>query len=277
MGKPLNIGSMSWKSLLEKVPQELLRHVWIYFKDSQIFLVASSLAYTTILSIIPLLAVSFSIFQTFGGLDNLLAKIEPYVVENLARGTGEQAIETIRGFISKIHAGALGATGFVGLFITSMSMLNSAENAINRIWRSEVKRGFFQKVSTYWFFISLGPLSFAILLGSLPSDDLNFKVLPQGVSAALIQFLFFFCIYKWVPTQKVKWMPAAVAAVISTILWKSATYGYEIYTKTVLTYSKIYGSLGAIPILLFWIYICWIIVLTGAAISAAIQNRIEIR
>src|SRR4051812_16785951 len=91
-------------------------------RAAELPLVASSLAYTTILSIIPLIAVSFSVFKAFGGLDKLYAAVEPIVFENLAEGSDERTLNTLKDFVSNIHTGTLGISGFVGLVFTSMAM-----------------------------------------------------------------------------------------------------------------------------------------------------------
>ena len=113
------------------------------FQQAHILLTASSLAYTTILSIIPVLALAFAIFQAFGGTEKLYGVIEPFIIENLAEGADEQAINMIRTFIGNVHAGAVGAGGLVGLIITCISMFSSIDNAINRIWGVPETRRFF--------------------------------------------------------------------------------------------------------------------------------------
>ena len=92
-------------------------------KQAQLLQVASSLSYTTILSLIPLLAVSFAIFQAFGGLKTLNDTIEPFILSNLAEGVSDEVIAKIQGFINNAHASALGIGGLIGLIFTSMSML----------------------------------------------------------------------------------------------------------------------------------------------------------
>lgn len=239
-------------------------------------MVASSLAYTTILSIIPLLAVSFSIFQAFGGMENLYKTIEPLIIENLAQGTGEDTMETIRGFISKIHAGALGASGLVGLILTSMSMLSSAEKAINRVWNTPITRSLFSRVASYWLFITLGPIGVAFAVGIATSSKIPMhQIFPSGAGSFAGMSVLFFGIYKWVPCRHVSLKAAAISGLLISGLWSLARMGYTIYNKHVLTYNKIYGSLAAFPILLFWIYIMWVIVLTGVAFSFSLQKQIE--
>src|SRR5262249_4947449 len=90
----------------------------------------------------------------------------------------------------------------------------------------------------------------------------------------LIGVAFFFFVFKFVPSTRVDWHFALVSAIVTSLLWNLARQAYAIYTSRVLTYSKIYGSLGAIPIFLLWIYILWVITLSGVALSAALQRRL---
>lgn len=242
---------------------------------SQLLMVASSLAYTTILSIIPALAVSFAIFQAFGGLDKVYATLEPLIVSNLAQGVSDEVSEKIRGFIANAHGSAIGLGGLVGLIVTSMSMLSSAERALNTIWGIKLRRTLFQRVSSYWLFITLGPLALAVGIGAASSADGSISWLfPSGTGLFLLAIGFFYLIFKYVPHCFVDWRPALFSAVTTAAVSVLAKLGYQVYTSRVLTYSKIYGSLGAIPILLLWIYINWVIILLGAAFGVVLQKRI---
>jgi membrane protein len=262
-----------WKTGLRAVQE-----VWTHIREAELLLIASSLAYTSILSIIPVLAVSFSIFQAFGGMNKLLQTIEPVILSNLAEGAGETAMESIRRFIANTHAGAVGVGGLVGLILTSMSMLSSIEKAINRVWRAQINRTAFQKFASYWLIVTLGPLALAVALGAATSADVPLnKLFPSGTSFFLLTVGIFFCLYKWVPNRKVHYLSALIAAFITTISWYIARVGYDFYVRKVVTYNKVYGSLGAIPIILLWIYIIWIIILSGAAISTVIQRRYDLR
>jgi len=237
----------------------------VQIREAQLFMVASSLAYTTILSIIPVLAVSFAIFKAFGGMQRLYSMIEPLILSNLAEGTGEEVVTTLHQFIDNAHTTVVGLGGMVGLVFTSMSMLFSIEKAINFIWKVKVTRAMFSRITSYWLFITLGPLALAVAVGIATSVNL-----PLGYP---IVVCFFFCVYKWVPHAEVRWLYALIASVITSLVWYLARFCYTIYTKNVVTYSAVYGSLGAIPIVLLWIYIVWVIVLGGAALTAALQKR----
>lgn len=237
-------------------------------------MVASSLAYTTILSIIPLLAVSFAIFHAFGGLDKLYNVLAPMVLSNLAEGTGDEVTKTLHQFVSNAHANAIGIGGLIGLIATSMSMLSSVEKAINKTWHTPVNRTLFQRISAYWLFITLGPLTFAVAVGVATSAEFPLaKLLPGGNGIFILTIGMFFLVYRWVPCCRVNWRYALASATVTSILLNLARVGYNLYTKEVMTYSKIYGSLGAVPILLLWVYILWIIILSGAALTAAMQRK----
>lgn len=242
-------------------------------QDAQLFMVSSSLAYTTLLSIIPLLAVSFAIFQAFGGMHKLYEMAEPLLLSNLAEGTSEQMISKLHEFIDNAHTGIVGIGGLVGLVVTGMSMLSNIEKAINHVWKVKITRSLFQRFCNYWLLITLGPLALSVVLGIVSSADHPvMNLLPSSSGLYTIVVLLLYLIYKYVPQTKVKWQSALIAAIVTSALWNLARYGYAVYTKNVVTYSKVYGSLGAVPILMLWIYIEWVIVLTGVALTSSLQK-----
>lgn len=248
----------------------------VQVRAAQLPIVAGHLAYISILSIVPLIAVSFSIFQAFGGMERLYSTIEPLIINNLAENASEDAMNAIRGFISNIHAGTLGVTGLVGLIFTSMAMLNSAEQAINRVWQTKVQRSLFHRVASYWLFVTLGPLALAIGVGAATSNNISItRLLPSGLGMFVVTVLTFSTIYKWVPNRPVHWQPALISGASTAVVWNLARWGYGVYTTHIFTYKNIYGGLAAFPILLLWIYIIWMVVLSGAAVTAALQKRFD--
>ena len=243
---------------------------------SQLMLVASSLAYTTILSIIPLLALSFAIFNAFGGLEKVYGQLMPFILQNIAEGSSDEVIQLLRKFVENAHANALGLGGLLGLILTSMLMLSSVETAINKVWRTQISRSLFQRISAYWIFITLGPLALALILGAATSARIPLSnILPTGTGLFVVMALLFSAIYKWVPNCKVHTPYALVSGVLVAILWNILRQGYQLYLHHAVSYNQIYGSLGAIPILLLWIYIGWLAVLSGAALTAVLQKSFK--
>ncbi|OFZ19579.1 MAG: hypothetical protein A2X94_14120 [Bdellovibrionales bacterium GWB1_55_8] len=256
--------------------RDILKDTGRQMHEANLLIVAGSLAYTTILSIVPLLAVSFAIFQAFGGLEKLYATVTPFVLENLSEGISDEAIVALRRFIDNAQANVIGAGGLIALIITTILMLSSAENAINQVWHTKVSRSWFQRFSAYWLFVTLGPVALAVVVGAATSTDVPLvSLLPSGTGIFAITIGLFYLVYKYVPHRPVRWQYALAAAIVAAIFWNLARIGYALYTTEVITYNKIYGSLGAVPILLLWIYIVWVIVLGGAAFSAALQKRFD--
>lgn len=267
---PPSKGPAAWRSLGAAF-SETTRLV----KRHQLSLVASSLAFDTLLSIIPLLAVSFAVFHAFGGLERLQHTLEPFILSNLAQGSGAGAAAALRGFIANANASAVGAGGFIGLVVTSMILLSSADAAINRVWDVPLKRPLFAQVASYWLLITMGPLALAVLLGLATSRDLPAaRFLPSGLGVAMVVPALLFCVYQFVPARKVDWRCALCSASLTGLLLSLAGLGYEIYAKKAVSYSKIYGPLSAIPLLMVWVYLLWLITLAGAAFTAGLQKHL---
>jgi membrane protein len=153
-------------------------------------------------------------------------------------------------------------------------MLSSVENAINKMWKTRVSRSFFYRMCSYWVFITLGPLALSVLVGIGISSSVPLeKFLPTGSVLFLIGIALFFFIYKWVPQAKVNSACALISAAITASFWNLARWGYTYYTREIVAYNTVYGSLGAVPILLLWIYIAWVIVLAGVALTVALQRH----
>jgi membrane protein len=255
----------------------LLKDTAQNLKSAQLPLVASSLAYTTILSIIPLLAVSFALFQTFGGQEVLNKTLEPFILNNLAEGVSDEVVDKLETFIANAHGKAIGLGGLVGLIFTSMSMLSSIEKAINRVWHAPMTRSLFHRVSSYWLLITLGPLALTVALGAATSSHIPLtSLLPSGTGGFILSAVILSAVYKYVPHTRVRSRCAVIAGIVIAGVFVLAQNGFKLYTSRVVSYSNIYGSLGAIPLLLLWIYICWMIVLSGAAFTVALQKQAEV-
>lgn len=256
------------RSVLKDTLQTTLEKV----KEAEILDSAGALAYTTILSVIPLIAVSFAIFKAFGGLDELYASIEGFVFENLAEGSDEKTLSTIRSFVGNIHAGTLGITGVVGIVLTSMLMMAGIEKTINKIWNTPLNRGIFHRMTLFGFLITIGPLALAVALGAATSLDIPLsKVFPTGTPFFFILVGIFYGLYRYIPHRRVYWRAALVSALSTAAVWTLAKILYGFYVRKFVTYDRIYGSLASIPIFLVWVYVGWLVILTGAAFSASLQ------
>lgn len=257
-----------------KVGREILTATWKLMRETQLLTVSASLAFMTILSIVPVLALSFAIFKAFGGLERLYDALEPVIVNNLAQGVSDQAVKQLHVFIDNIHASAVGITGLLGLILTSMGMLSNAEKAINQVWHSENQRNIFQRVSAYWLFVTLGPLFASGAIGFATSNNFPLaSFFPSGTGMFGLTVLVFFFAYKWVPNTFVDPRCASISALLAAVLFQVAHTLYGLYVTLVVPMNRFYGSLGAIPIAMIWIQILWIIILAGAALTVVLQRR----
>lgn len=261
---------------------------------------ASALAYTTLLAMVPLLAVALSVstsmlIKSEGApveelVDQLLRNVAPQLNLEI-KGEGSQAVakrqelvDNITGFIGNIRAGALGTTGMVGLIIVAIMLLSSIEQAFNDIWGVERGRNWFLRVVNYWAAITLGPVALVVAVGltSLPHFERAqdfFVGLPLigTVFLWLLPFVVpvvsFTLFYKLIPNTRVEWAAALAGGICGGVLWQLNNLFNVIYVSRVVAYSKIYGSLGILPIFLLGLYFSWLILLLGAQISYAFQNR----
>ncbi len=246
-----------------------------------IMMAASSLSYITIASLFPLTALTFVIFKTVGGLERILQTIKPFIEQNLAEGVGIEVYQRIAALEQTIDAGKMTATSLIALAVSSFSLFYNIEVGINRIWETKIRRSIFQRIATYWFFLTFGPVAVAVAVGLASSDAEGFRdLIPSGVTSFVLGTAFFFLVYKFAPSRRVHWVSALVAALFTFTLWRVTLFGFSLYSAYLLSqnyYSRIYGGLTAVAVLIILIFIAWIVVLIGATLSVAIQRQLENR
>jgi membrane protein len=262
---------------------------------------ASALAYTTLLALIPILAVFVSISTSFlkkdgeKPIDDLIQKAVAYAAPQLGLSETRDPVDAaknraavvanIMSYIDNINSGKLGATAAIALIFVGISLLSTIEATFNDMWGVTRGRPWTQRIVQYWTVLSLGPLFIVTALTLNTSTQFSrvnrmieaspflagfaFKILPVFV---LIIALTFF--YKLIPNTRVLWLPALVGGVVGGILLQANSLFSVIYLSKVVSFSKIYGSIGAIPIFLIGIYFSWLIVLFGSQVGYAYQNRL---
>ena len=242
------------------------------------------LVYTTLLSLVPLLAVSFSVLKGFGAHNQL----EPALI-NLMEPLGEKGIQVsqqIISFVDNMKVGVLGSLGLLFLIITVLSLVKKIESAFNFTWRITVTRNIFQRFSNYLSVILIGPLLLFTAVGITAS--FNSSTVIDKISAIepfgtmllfvgeivpyILTILSFTLIYVLIPNTKVRFKSAVYGAVIATILWKLIGALFSAFIVDSTNYTAIYSGFAIMIIFMLWIYISWLIILTGASISYYHQN-----
>lgn len=236
---------------------------------------AAALTYTFILSLVPAIAVCLAIFSFFVDLHGVQNEFKVFLLKNLAAGTGGDVIGYLDQFIRKVRFKTIGYVGFAALVTTSVLLLSSIEHSMNKIWRTEKNRNLKQKIIIYTLFMFCSPISISL---SIATTAFIKKYAPNfffeaNLLAFLFNTIFLSTIYKILPNTKVQWKYAIYSAALIAILSDAAKWGYAIYTARAIFYNKVYGSLAALPFFLIWIYLNWIIFLTGTQLNYFLQEK----
>ncbi len=271
-------------SLLQRILLRQVQTVALVIRDfgmNQCFLRAAALTYYTMLSLVPLLALTFALLKAFG-VQNLL---QPLIIEKLNVGDG-QAAEVILGYINNTQVTQLGAVGLVFLIIAVVSLLTNVEKSFNYIWGVKDIRPLLRRFADYLSVILVGPLliiSAISMTSTLASNSLVQKLIEMEMVGNLILLLFkitpfffmwlaFTGLYVFMSNLKVEWRAAFVGGVVGGTLWQIAQVGYVHFQVGVGRYNAIYGTMAALPIFMVWLYLSWVIVLFGLGVCYAKQN-----
>lgn len=254
------------------------------FTKNELNLRAMGLVYITIISLIPFLAVSFSVLKGFG-VHNQLEPTLLNILKPLGE-KGEQITHQLLQFVTNINVKLLGVIGFGFLFYTVISLVKRLEDSLNYIWKVKSGRSFMRRISDYLSITLIGPVFFFIAIGltaTASSNTLIQKILsvePLGfifvyatrILPLFIVFFIFSFTYKLIPNTKVETKSAMLGAFIASILWHMLSWlfktGILVSTKT----TAIYSSFAIVFIFLFWLYLNYIILLIGAQLSYCHQN-----
>ncbi|MCK5003348.1 MAG: YihY/virulence factor BrkB family protein [Gammaproteobacteria bacterium] len=283
-----NIHTKLWEVELDKLPEwqrfaikflRIFQAVFRDLSDGLPTLRAMSLVYTTLLSIVPLLAVTFSILKGFG----LHNEIEPRLIQMLTP-LGEQntsIAKQIVEFVDNIDVGLLGAVGIVFLFYTVITLIHKIESAFNRTWHITEYRALAQRVSDYLSVIMIGPILIFTALAftaAITSSTLISKlssIEPFGfifeTTGTLLPYVLviaaFTVIYLLVPNTRVKFRSALIGAIIAGTLWETTGWIFASFVANSSNYTVVYSSFAILVIFMIWLYLSWLILLIGAAIA----------
>jgi len=241
--------------------------------------VASSLTFTTVLSLVPILTVAFALFTAFPMFKSFRADIEGYMFSNLVPGNISRPILTYLNQFST-NAKGLTAAGLIGLVVTSVMTMLTVENALNAIWRVRHRRPLAQRVLVFWALVSFGPvligasLSVSSYLVSISAGYVHKLPFGLGVIVGVVPILLsaiaFAMLYVFVPNTNVDRRDAFVAGLIAAGAFEIAKRVFGAYVAHIPTYTAVYGAFATLPIFLTWIYVSWLVTLLGATIASTL-------
>ena len=252
------------------------RFVVIQFVDRRGLQAASSLAYTTLLSIVPLVGVMFSFFGNLTLFEEVSAELQEFVFGNFVPEFGRTVQQYLISF--SLNASQLTTTGIIALIIIALMMMATIESSLNHIWNVLSKRRPLARFLVYWAILTLGPIlvgiglyttSYILALPVVTSvhSSLMLKTRLLAMMPFVTTSMAFTFMYILVPNCHVNRYSALFGGVIAALLFEVAKYSFGLYVKAVPTYQMIYGAIAVIPMFLIWIYVSWLIVLLGAQIT----------
>ncbi len=268
----------TWRAKLIR----MLRGIYTLARDlaeGQLTLHATSLVYTTLLSLVPLLAVSFSVLKAFG----VHNKIQP-VLLRLLEPLGMKGVEItvqILVFVENIKVGVLGALGLTLLLYTVVSLLQKIELAFNYTWHVERPRPLMQRITQYLSVLTVGPVLVFSALGI--TATLMSSAFTQAIIAAtpfghtisaltrlapyLLIIVAFTFVYILMPNTKVHFRSALFGGITAGVLWQLSGWGFATFVVASARYTAIYSGFAILIMFMFWMYLSWLILLVGASIA----------
>ena len=268
-----------WHSAL-KITNVYLKYLFVRFKEDRIIFYSGYLSYVTLLSMVPLLAVTFSAFSLFPVFQEWRGELEAFVFKNFVPTLGEAIQGHFVRFIE--NATKMTPVGLVILILLALLLIYSIDHTLNHIWRVRKNRRLIVSFSIYWVVLTLGPvligtslLTTSYLL-SLTGFEENTLLAVRKLFLELLPYLAsfssFLLLYLVVPNTSVHFWSALSGAMIAAILFELSKSAFAIYFTHFPVYQAIYGALAIIPLLFIWVYVSWIVVLVGAQVAASLDG-----
>jgi len=243
-------------------------------KKAEISTLAGSLAYTTVFSIVPFLAILYVIFERLGGLKYALEKAQPILINMLAEGVGDTARHTLQRFVDNAHTSSVGWFGFAALLFTTTATYTKISESFRKIWQIQNKYPLFKRLVRLITLLILAPvlITASITLTTAVAAQVKFVPWSGQMAAFAITYILFVAFYLLVPNTKIPFGVLLRGAFLPAFFWELTKSGYTLYTTRVVQYANLYGSLAAIPLFLLWVYLAWYISLFGAVWIRVLQK-----
>ncbi|MDH5180387.1 MAG: YihY family inner membrane protein [Gammaproteobacteria bacterium] len=228
----------------------------------------AALTYTTLLAIVPLLAVGLVLFHKLPFYTKVQHEAQLFILQVFAPEIGQDMVQAFFSFIE--NAGKLTGISSIVLLFTAMMTLNTIDLTLNHIWKVERGRRTVINLLIYFVVVVTGPL----LVGTsivITAYLISITHLPDGIQDGWLTwfpltatFLAFTAFYRWVPNTHVAWRYAISSGLVAAVLFEIAKRGFALYISRFPTYETIYGAMALVPLMLVWIYLSWLVILIGA-------------
>lgn len=250
-------------------------------REERLAQAAGGLTFTMVMSMVPLLAVSFALFARTPALHATGDAIR----EHLLRGLLPAGIaKTVLKHLSQFAGNASGLTlvGFAVLLVSALTLLLSMENTLNRIWQVKKPRPILRRLGLYAGMLLTGPVLIgaslwaASYLAAASSGLAGTRPawVPHAINLGpmILSGIGFTCLFHSVPNTLVRWRDAIVGGLLAGTAFELGKYGFAIYLANVPTYRTIYGSFAPLLAFLVWVYYSWLVTLAAALVSASLPR-----
>jgi membrane protein len=252
--------------------RQFFSYFWSNFFSDSCLQHATALSYTTLLSLVPLMAVMLSVFTAFPLFEDVSLQVQNFVFENFVPASGEVVQQYIQQFSA--NASKLTGPGLISLVITSIMMMAAIDNSLNKIWHNSKSRRPVARFVVYWSVLTLGPVLIGVSL-AISSYIVSLPLLSEtasyGEKLGLLRVLPFFMealaftlLYVVVPNCRVAFRSALIGGLAAALLFELAKKGFSFYITSFPAYETIYGAMSTVPVFLVWIFLSWSITLMGA-------------
>jgi membrane protein len=254
-----------------------LAHVFRRFDQDRCLQIASSLTFTTLLALVPLVTIMLTLLSAFPVFAGLGEHIHRFLLANMLP---DKAGTVVSAYIEQFtgRAGRLTALGTASLAVTAFMMMFTMERAFNSIWRVSRPRPLGQRILVYWAALTLGP----ILIGASLSITSYLVGASLGITREtplagtailwLVPFVLtwaaFTLIYYFVPNRAIRLLHALIGGLVAAFVFEIMKRSFAVFVAQIPTYTLVYGAFAVVPIFLLWIYFSWVVVVIGALITA---------
>ncbi len=268
--------------------RDFLQQLWQFaqtvrrrYAEDRCTRVAGSLSFTTLLALVPLMAVTVAVLSVFPVFQSWITSVDEFIYGNFVPAAGAAVQKYLHQFSA--NAGKLTVWGLVFVVITALFLMATIEKTFNDIWHVSQTRKRLHRFLAYWALLTLGPvliglsLSLTSYLISPPffaeqSAFSGFRVFLLAILPVLFEIMAFMLLYTVVPSHPVRLRHALIGSVFAAILFEITKRAFGLFVLYFSSYKIIYGAVAALPVFLIWIYLSWMVVLLGAVVTATLPE-----
>lgn len=249
------------------------------FSRNKLMLEAGALTYSTMLAIVPLIMVIFSVFSAFPVFNDVTGVLKEFIFTNFAPSAGDVVGQYIDEFVQ--NSKKMSAVGIISLIVVALLLIHSIDHSLNGIWRTP-KRGTLFSFAVYWTILTLGPIIMGVSIAistyvtdlSLFRGELNlpFGIKLLGFVPFILTWSGFTLIYAIVPNKKINIKHAAAGALVAAVFFTLGKKAFMWYITTFPSYQLIYGAMATLPLMLLWVQLSWLFILLGAQLAAVLDE-----